>query len=279
MRRRSTPVSVSVVLAARNAEATIREQVDAVLAQRCGAAWELIVVDDASTDRTAEVADRAGVGDLRYRRVSCARHEGASGARREGVAVAGGDLLVFCDADDRVRPGWLSALCRAAEDVDVVGGRCDDATLNSPRVRRRRPPQPGDGLPRAVAGVSYARGGNLAIWRDVYERIGGWDAGVRFGTDVDLCVRAHLAGATIGWTPDAVVDHRHRERWRDTLLQSFRWGVADVRVVRRYGGQLSGADVGRLVPAVGRLLRRRDSGARLLAFGAGRVVGVAGRVR
>src|SRR6476469_10004419 len=96
---------VSVVIPAYNAERFLGEAIESVLAQGY-AHFELIVVDDGSSDRTAEVA--RSFGD-RVRTIE-QENSGVSAARNAGTRAAGGELLAFLDADDRWSPGWLERM-------------------------------------------------------------------------------------------------------------------------------------------------------------------------
>jgi glycosyltransferase involved in cell wall biosynthesis len=117
---------VSVIVAARDAAATLPETLSSVAAQTYGD-WDLVLVDDASTDNTGELA--AVLGD-RARTVSNARALGPAGARNRGVADAGGELIATLDADDLWKPDYLTRQVgvydefrRAGRSVGVVG--CD----------------------------------------------------------------------------------------------------------------------------------------------------------
>jgi glycosyltransferase involved in cell wall biosynthesis len=110
---------VSVIIPAHNAGLYIEESITSVLAQQV-ADLEVIVVDDASTDNTAEV-----VGDLRDHRVQLVRTAkvGAGAARNRGLELARGRFIGFQDADDRWRPGKLKrqlALLQGEPDVGFV---------------------------------------------------------------------------------------------------------------------------------------------------------------
>src|SRR5690349_24440198 len=98
-------MTVSVVMPAFNAEATIASAVASVRRQTRGD-WELVVVDDGSADRTAALAEMAAALDRRIR-VIRQRNQGVSAARNAGIEAATGRYLAFLDADDTWLPGKL----------------------------------------------------------------------------------------------------------------------------------------------------------------------------
>ena len=94
---------LSVIMPAHNERATIEAAVKSVLGQECRGGFELIVVDDASTDGTAELAAQAGAQVVRLE-----RNLGAGGARNRGAQKAAGEILVFVDSDVFLEPGSLA---------------------------------------------------------------------------------------------------------------------------------------------------------------------------
>ena len=108
---------VSVIVPAHDAAATLGRTLAALTAQRFDGGFEIVVVDDASSDATAAVAERAGAHVVRQ-----ARRAGPAAARNAGVAVARGELLAFTDADCEPAPSWLAAGAAALGDADLVTG-------------------------------------------------------------------------------------------------------------------------------------------------------------
>lgn len=233
---------VSVVVPARNASATVVDQLDALAAQTYAGSWEIVVVDNRSDDPTASVVrDWASdhVGDLRCRLLEAPEGVGAGFARNRGVRFADGDLVAFCDADDRVTPTWLERLVDAARDGDAVVGVPSFVELNpawlaagrEAPARRGRPDLPN---PPPLFGV-VTDGNNLAVWRDALEAVGGFDETYLGGSeDKDLGYRLHGAGWRVASTPDAVVEIRLRRRWPDRVRQAFARGREDVRLFVRF---------------------------------------------
>lgn len=103
-------MKISVILTAYNAAAYLREALDSILAQDYQD-WEAICIDDGSTDATAAILDDYAQRDSRFK-VSHHENRRLAACRNEGVRLATGDYLTFCDADDIVTPFWFSNAAR-----------------------------------------------------------------------------------------------------------------------------------------------------------------------
>ena len=171
---------ISVVIPAYNAAAFVGEAIASVRAQTL-APLELLVVDDASTDTTAEIA-RASPG-VRYLRQP--ENRGQAAALNRGVAETSGAYLAFLDADDLWRPRKLERQ-RAAFDadpsLDAVYGLAEERVIANAGTARdgRKLPAP---LPSA-----------LLVGRAAFERVGGFDEQYRLGSVVDWYSRALASG-------------------------------------------------------------------------------------
>jgi len=106
--------AVSVIMAARNAEATIRTAIDSLLTQTMPD-WELIIIDDASTDSTPGVASEIAQTDPRLRIVHQRIHIGPAAARNVALNRARGSFISFLDADDVLLPDALESLITCAQ--------------------------------------------------------------------------------------------------------------------------------------------------------------------
>ena len=196
-------VDASVIIPARDAARTLPGTLAALAAQdAAGVRFEVVVVDDGSTDGTRDVVAAA---PLDVRLVDGAG-DGPGGARNRGAAVARGRLLCFTDADCEPAPEWLGAIVRAADGgADLVQGR-----VLPP------PDSPVGPFDRSIA-VTHAHGlfetANLAVSRSLFERLGGFESillprfGKELGEDVWLGWRAVRAGARVTFEPDALVHH------------------------------------------------------------------------
>jgi GT2 family glycosyltransferase len=215
---------MSIVVCAYNAAETL----DRCLARATRVDYpdfEVIVVDDGSTDDTAAIAAYYDVQLIRT------ENRGLSAARNTGIEAASGEIVAFLDADAWPDPDWLSHLARtfAWEDVHGVGG---------PNV-----PPPGGG--RVESCVANAPGGpvhvmltdrvaehipgcNMAFRASALEAIGGLDPRFRTaGDDVDLCWRIQERGWKIGFAPGAMVWHHPRRTIAGYWRQQCGYGAAE----------------------------------------------------
>jgi GT2 family glycosyltransferase len=223
---RDAPRHVTIVVPVRNAEPWFAAQLQALAGQRYPGAWDVLVADNGSTDRTAALA-RSWVDRLPLRVVDASARPGINAARNIAAGQAGGDLLAFCDGDDLVGPDWLAAMAEAAQRYDLVGGRLDEDSLNS-TGGPQRPRMPEGGLPVALDFLPFAVGANLAIWADVLARLGGFDERFHLGNDdVELSFRAQVHGHRLGYAPDAVVSYRHRNGHFELFRQFRTYGRSE----------------------------------------------------
>lgn len=233
---RLAPRIVSVVVPVLDAAGTLPRQLDALAAQRYAGAWEVVVIDNGSTDASAALArewsDR--LPDLTV--IDARERRGINHARNVGWVASRGDFVTFTDADDEVGPGWLSALAEAAARWDMVGGWIDEQSLNDEKTRAWRPPWlPRERLPVLLDFLPFAMSSNCGIWSDVLTAVGGWNEDFARGcTDVELSWRVQLAGYTLGYAPEAVVRYRYRRTLGGLAHQYYCYGRAEPQVYRAF---------------------------------------------
>ena len=225
---------VSVVMPALNAAQTLDDQLEALAHQECDEPWELIVVDNGSSDATAAILRRTAERVPALRVVSCHRR-GINCARNAGVAASRGDRILLCDADDVVAPGWIRTLAAALEESELVGGTTDTTTLNDRSVQHSRANPVSTGLPTALSFMTYAIGANMGFRRDVFDRIGGFDEAFTKGSDeIDFCFRAQYAGYRLEFVSEAVVHYRLRARPSEVLRQSYGFARANTQLYAKH---------------------------------------------
>jgi GT2 family glycosyltransferase len=276
-----------VVIPVKDAGKTLPAQLEALAGQDFDEPFELVVADNGSTDRSVAAAEAWAASFASFRVLDASAVAGRSHARNAGARAATGELIAFCDADDVVHPGWLAALVAAAPNAHLIGGRLD-VSGNDARSAAWYDPPPTDRLPAKQHAPPVVISANMAVWREAFEAIGGFDEQfVGTGEETDLCLRAHLAGFATGYAPDAVIDYRYRGGLKARLRQAWGEGLGEAELESRFGGVLLPEHTAsqtlrrtvRLVRAAPGMLRRPNLRGRWLAR-AVRVAGMtAGRSR
>jgi glycosyltransferase involved in cell wall biosynthesis len=221
---RERPALVSVVIPVLNGERYIRDQLEALERQTYDGQFEVVVVDNGSTDRTLEIVESFGARLPWLRVADASAQRGLNHARNRGAQAAAGDFIAFCDADDRVDPGWLAAMAEAARGADIVGGALEFDELNHPVHFAWRPSESLTELPLKHDFLLALPGGNCGVWTEVAHSLG-WDTSFTFGSsDIEWSWRAQLAGHTLAFAPGAVVQARFRTRKREVSRQWYEYG-------------------------------------------------------
>jgi glycosyltransferase involved in cell wall biosynthesis len=233
------PPACSVVIPARNAAALLPACLAALYGQTMPAsAFEVIVVDDGSTDNTANVARAHGAICLSQ------PHQGPAAARNHGARQARGRVLAFLDADCRAEPDWLEAMVTAlyaGAASGVAGVQGLYATDQKSLVARFAQAEFEDRYDRmrAHASIDLVATYSAAYRRDVFLAAGGFDE--RFpkadNEDTELSYRLLARGHTLALAPRAVVRHRHPASLAAYLGLKRRRGYWRTQVYRLYPGK------------------------------------------
>jgi glycosyltransferase involved in cell wall biosynthesis len=193
--------SISVMIGVYNAAPYLGEAIESALTQT-RRPLEVVVVDDGSTDGSAEVARRFGEPVV----VVHQENAGNGAARNHAVRLASGDLFAFLDADDRFTPNKLELQWRALEadpELDVVFGHVQEFVSPELTVEQRgsiRPPAP---EPRPWTAPNL-----MLIRRESFMRIGPFAEDLKVGVTVDWYARAQDAGLRAAMLPDVVLERR-----------------------------------------------------------------------
>jgi glycosyltransferase involved in cell wall biosynthesis len=167
---------VSVIIPAYNAETYLSDAIESVLGQNYQP-LEILVVDDGSSDRTAETAQKYG-DRIRY---IYQTNAGPAAARNAGIKLANGEILGFLDADDLWSENCLSALVNAFLEnpsIQIAQGLIQELQLSESKFEETTP------------AYHYINLGSAFYRRGVFDKIGGFDETMRYGEDVDFFLRA-----------------------------------------------------------------------------------------
>jgi peptidoglycan/xylan/chitin deacetylase (PgdA/CDA1 family)/SAM-dependent methyltransferase len=217
---------VSVIVPARDALSTLANTIASLAAQTLPG-WEAVVIDDGSTDGTAEAAERLAAADPRVRVLRQAP-AGVSAARNHGVRAARGELVLFLDADDGLEATALQELNGAfGPEVDAV--ICGWTRVGEDGAVLEEHPPPGrEALVRAAArGCPFAVHACL-IRREVVLGLSGFEEGRRTCEDWDLWQRLVRSRARLAVIPRALARYRLR---RDSASVNGVQLLADAREV------------------------------------------------
>lgn len=222
---------VSVIVAAYQAAATLGDCLRS-LATMSYPNRETIVVDDGSTDGTAQIAETDGVRLIRI------DHRGLDAARNAGLAAADGEIIAFLDADAEADRDWLYHLveCATRREAAAAGG---PNFTPRPRSALQAALSAAPGLPREVRSgddrLSQLCGCNMAISKSALTKLGGFDPLFdRAGDDVDLSIRLRDLGGVLAHAPSAIVMHQRRSTIGAYLRQQRGYGAAEGLLFRKY---------------------------------------------
>lgn len=233
------PPKVSVIVATYNGERTLGACLRSL--QRIEYPnYEVLVVNDGSTDQTAEIVREFPNVKLINQLVN----QGLSVARNAGMKAATGDIIAYTDDDCRVSPHWLSYLCDGLLRSECVGiGGPNYLPPEDSAVARAVMASPGG--PAAVLLndqiAEHIPGCNMAFWKWALEEIEGFDPIFeRAGDDVDICWRIQQKGWQIAWHPAAFVWHARRNTVKAYLRQQYGYGEAESLLMRKHPGRFNG---------------------------------------
>jgi len=223
--------AISVIISTRNRAHYLPEVLRTLAAQECDAPFEVIVIDNGSTDSTPALLEEWCRRDSRFR-TACEPRPGLSRGKNAGIRMARAPLLVFTDDDMRVDPRWVDSyrsLFAGHEGALLLAGGpvvpiphdlgawpdwLDEAALADAGLLHHRDE-------RALVKFEYVWGGNMAVPKFLFDQLGLWNetAGLQadqrvtredsqFYEDTELQDRVRKAGGSTWFCPEAVVYHR-----------------------------------------------------------------------
>ncbi|HEY2989179.1 MAG TPA: glycosyltransferase [Candidatus Binatia bacterium] len=222
---------ISVVVCSYNGSRTIRQCLNGLLKLKYPD-FEVIIVNDGSTDSTAAIADQSGF------RVISTQNQGLSGARNVGLHAATGEIVAYIDDDAYPDPNWLTYLAATFMNTSHAG-------VGGPNV-----PPSGNGW--IADCVAHAPGGpvhvlvsdqeaehipgcNMAFRKAALLEVDGFDPQFRSaGDDVDVCWRLQKKGYTLGFSPAAMVWHHRRNSLLAYWKQQIGYGKAEALLERKW---------------------------------------------
>lgn len=230
-------MDISVIIGTYNRCDSLMKSVQSVILTNVpdGITWELVIVDNNSTDKTREL-----IADVKFKTTADIRYvlekrPGLSHARNRGIDESKGRIIAFLDDDCIVDPSWLSCLvhefysdpelCGIGGRVELFDERDKPVTIMTSRDRRL--------FSSAGQLFSFMHGCNMAFNRKVFQKIGGFDVRLGPGTkilaaeDADIIYRVFKNGFKMLYCPELLVYHNHGRRLDTqvaTLLRGYTIG-------------------------------------------------------
>jgi hypothetical protein len=241
------PLDCSVLIVSFNSAADLPLCLDSVRRATHRASYEIIVVDNASNDGSADLAAQDGG----VRLIRNATNVGFSRANNQGFRQATGLHVLLLNPDAQLEDGALDRMVAFLDehpDVGIVGGRVNNPDGTLQRASRRSVPTPmvslfrlagldrlfpshpaaraynlEDSDPTAIMDVGAVMGAFLMVRREALEKVGGMDERYfLYGEDIDFCMAVRAAGWRVVYNPQAVVIHRKGASSRQARLAANR---------------------------------------------------------
>ena len=219
---------VSFIIPVRNDAARLQTCLRSILCNlQAPSQVEIVVVDNASTDDSAAVAQRLGA------RVFTVEGGRVAELRNYGARQANGDVLAFVDADNEIAAGWLYAALDCLRPTGV-GAVCALYQAPSDGTWVQRTYGQLRGRPRDQHDADWLGSGNLAVTRRAFELVGGFDTTLETCEDVDFCHRLRMNGLRVVSDVRLKSVHHGDPRTLWEVLTSERWrGRDNLRVTFR----------------------------------------------
>ncbi len=230
----STMPSISVVVPVYNGAGSIAACIEKLVKQDYPS-YEIIVVENGSTDNTTEIVEKYPVKLLH------SPERGPAAARNMGIRCSKADIIAFTDADCLAEQNWLSELVKpyASPEIGGVGGpimayKHDGRNIVEQFSDELSP------LTNFVSGknefLPHLFTANASYRRSILVKIGGFNVHLVTGQDVDIAWRSQLdAGTKLAYAPQAVIYHHHRETLKGLARQYRRYGYGEIILDTIYG--------------------------------------------
>lgn len=240
--------SISIIISAKNEAAHVEACLTSLLNQEASKPFEILFVDNNSTDDTWKLAQKFARRDLRIH-ILKEKKPGSPCARNRGAMEANGEVLVFTDADCTFAPDWLEKITtpllktkKHRLPIGAVGGQTLSALPNGRKMNQWE--RYADSLwhgweqdrVAAFPGfLPWAPTCNFAVYADIFHELGCFDENWKTaGYDSDFCWRLVMNGFVIGYEPKAVLYHKRRPALRALLKQIEGYGYHNRALLRHY---------------------------------------------
>lgn len=257
--------TVSIIIPVYNGAQTIGECLNSLVRLNYPyEAYEVIVVENGSTDNTTQIVQQYPV------RLLHSQQRGPAAARNMGIGQSKAEVIVFTDADCIAHPDWLLELVKPYQKSEIGGVAGEIQAYRHPD--RNFIEQFSDDfspLKNFISGehefLPHLYTANASYRRELLLQVGGFNPGLFTGEDVDLSWRIQLqTSSKIDYAPQAVIEHRHRATRKGLARQYRQYGFGEILLDTLYGRypgypRQRGFQVGRLIKQILALCRYTTS--------------------
>jgi cellulose synthase/poly-beta-1,6-N-acetylglucosamine synthase-like glycosyltransferase len=231
-------VEVSVIVPAYNAEKTIGKTISGLLNQDYNKKYEIIIVDDGSTDATREVVKK-----FKEVKLIEQEHKGPAAARNLGAKKAKGNILLFTDADCIPARNWIKNMIEPFKNKEIVGVQGTYKTLNKESLIARFAGYEIEERHKKMEKQKYIDfiGTFSAGYRkDIFLKFNGFDESfpIASGEDPELSFRISKAGYKMVFQPKAFVFHKHPDTLFKFLKQKFFRGYWRIFLYKKHAEKI-----------------------------------------
>lgn len=223
-------IKISVVVPAFNEEKIISDCLRHLIKQDTDIFYEIIIVDNNSTDKTSQVV-KDFINKHKDKKIIILKEEkrGVAHARQKGFEKAQGEIIASTDADSRVHKDWLSYIINSFKkypDISALAGPYDfyDETILI-KILRKPVTEISIIMDKICGwGKNHVPGANFAIYKKDFEEVGGFDEKLHFGEDLELSIRLHRAGKIIFFDKKmniSVASRRYKGHIIEGVLHSY----------------------------------------------------------
>ncbi len=232
-------INASIVVPVHNGGKTIAACLESLLGQKTGYPYEIIVVNDGSTDNTAELVKRfKGV------KLISQRQQGPAAARNNGARNAKNSVVVFVDSDCVAEENWLQEMLKPLEDESIAGVQGRYKSLQREFVARLIQLEIEQRHDKMAARkfIDFIGSFSASYRKSVFQEMNGFDTSfpTASGEDTDLSFRIARKGYKLFFNPRAVVVHRHPSSFYKYLKVKFYRAFWRVKVYGKHKGKIAG---------------------------------------
>ncbi|MBI3243379.1 MAG: glycosyltransferase [Chloroflexi bacterium] len=228
--------SVSVIIPVYNGAETIAACLESLLQQEYPAgAYDVIVVENGSTDNTSRIVEKYPV------RLFHSEKRGPASARNFGLAQSQADIIAFTDADCIADPNWLAELVKPYAEAEIGGvGGSILAHVHPAQTLVEKFSEEHSPLVNFISGAGeflpHLYTANASYRRPLLEAVGGFNACLITGEDVDLAWRLQLQNRVrLGFASQAIIYHQHRSTKAGLARQYRQYGFGEILLDTLYG--------------------------------------------